>query len=210
MNPTLPRRLFDLCVLPIHDGVAEGGNVMLSLGALNRILPSDRRDARAALILVGGPSKHHGWSQTGILEQVRAITASAPQRSWVVAGSPRTPTETVHALRGFARVQTLAFEETDADWLPGRLADAGTVWVTEDSVSMAYEAASSGAAVGLLDVPTRHQGRVHAAVKALREAGYATTMSDWRGGMELRAPDPPLQEAARCAEALLARWPELA
>ncbi len=210
MNPSLPRVLFDLCIVPAHDGVAEGGNVLLSLGALNRIRPpAAPRDPSAALVLLGGPSRHHGWDPDAIEAQLRALAGAAPGRRWTVAGSPRTPAATLQRIASLADVQVVPFATTTPRWLPAQLARAGVVWVSEDSVSMAYEAVSSGAPTGLLEVPTRRRGRVHAAARALLDAGLATAMADWRAGREPSAPPAPLQEARRCARALLAHWPEL-
>ncbi len=210
MNPSLPRRLFDLCLVPAHDGVSEGANVLVSLGALNRIRPSERHDPTSALLLLGGPSKHYRWAEQGIVEQVRDVVARDHAHRWVIAGSPRTPASTLQALEGAVRARVVPFAETSAGWLPERLARASVVWVTRDSVSMAYEAASSGAAVGLLDLPARRRSRVYAAAEALLAAGYATSMSAWSRGTPLAAPSEPLQEADRCARALLDRWPDLA
>ncbi|MDP1926487.1 MAG: ELM1/GtrOC1 family putative glycosyltransferase, partial [Thiobacillus sp.] len=40
MKPSLPRRWFDLCILPQHDGVAADAHTLVTEGALNRICPS--------------------------------------------------------------------------------------------------------------------------------------------------------------------------
>jgi len=210
MNPSLPRRCFDLCIVPAHDGIAGGGNVLLSLGALNRVLPSRDRDPRQGLVLLGGPSRHHGWDDDAIARQLRAIVGAASGLRWVAAGSPRTPGQTLARLRDAGGIEVMPFQACPPGWLAAHLARAGQVWVSEDSVSMAYEAASSGAATGLLEVPARRRGRVHAAIDALLRSGHALRFEAWAGGTPLAAPSVPLQEAARCARALLARWPQLA
>jgi mitochondrial fission protein ELM1 len=209
MRPSLPRRLFDLCIIPAHDDVPEGGNVMLSLGALNRVVPATERDPDLGLILVGGPSRHHGWDSDALARQVGAIAAGGEGR-WLAAGSPRTPPDALARLRTLGAVQTVAVEDCGPGWLAAQLARATRVWVTEDSVSMAYEAASSGAATGVLPVPVRRPGRVQAAVARLLRGGYALSFDDWRAGAPLSPPPEPLQEAERCARALMDRWPDLA
>jgi len=209
MNPSVPRSLFDLCIIPRHDGVPEGGNVLLSLGALNRVQPGPGpRDPAVGLVLVGGPSRHHGWDEAALVEQVRTVLSVHPQIKWQAAGSPRTPVSTLAALRRIARLRVVDFEDTTASWLPGRLAEAAQVWVSEDSVSMAYEAVSSGAPTGILALPAKRPGRVHAALNALVEASLATPMAAWLEGTPLDPP-APLQEADRCARAVLERWPDL-
>lgn len=210
MKPSLPRALFDLCIVPRHDGVAEGGNVLTTLGVLNRVQPAARKDPHQALILLGGPSRHHAWDDALLREQITALTAADGHLDWQAATSPRTPPSTLPALAGIPGLRVVPFAATTAGWLPDRLASAARVWVTEDSVSMAYEAASSGAATGILPVPPRRSpGRVQAAVGTLIRAGHAMSFSDWQAGRE---PDGrgALQEAARCARALLERWPDLA
>ena len=37
MKPSLPRRWFDLCIVPQHDGVAADAHTLVTEGALNRI-----------------------------------------------------------------------------------------------------------------------------------------------------------------------------
>lgn len=210
MSPSLPRRLFDLCIVPEHDAVPASDNVLPSLGALNRIRPCAERDPLEALVLLGGPSRHHDWDDAAMLEQIGALVAAEPLRRWQVASSPRTPASMIRALESRRQISTVRYEDTTAQWLPQQLACAGLVWVSEDSVSMAYEAVSSGAPTGLLEVPARGRSRVQAATRVLLRSGLAIDMSQWRQGARPRAPRQPLQEADRCARALLARWPDLA
>lgn len=210
MNPSIPRWLFDLCIIPRHDGVPEGGNVLLTLGALNRMQPrQDHRDPGVGLVLVGGPSRHHRWDETSLVEQICTVLDAHPKITWQAAGSPRTPASTLAALKRIADLHVVNFENTTASWLPRRLTEAAQVWVSEDSVSMVYEAVSSGAPTGILELPAARPGRVHAAVNALLEGSLATSMAAWREGTPLSAP-APLQEADRCATAVLERWPDLA
>ena len=46
MKPSLPRRCFDLCIVPRHDGLAPDAHTLVTEGALNRIRPA----ARATLL----------------------------------------------------------------------------------------------------------------------------------------------------------------
>jgi mitochondrial fission protein ELM1 len=209
MRPSLPRRCFDLCIVPAHDGLPETGNVLLSLGALNRVVPAADRDHGLGLILVGGPSRHHAWDTDALVRQIEAIIATGDGR-WLAAGSPRTPSATIARLRSLRGVQTFTVDDHGPDWLASQLTRAARVWVTEDSVSMAYEAASSGAAIGILPVPPRRPGRVRVAIALLLRDGYAVRFEDWRAGKPLSSPPEPLQEAERCARALIDRWPDLA
>ena len=210
MQPSLPCAWFDLCAIPLHDAPRPAENVFITHGVLNRVRPGAAKDPRQGLILVGGPSKHHRWSEREVIEQVAQILArSAPALRWRLTTSRRTPASFVPALNRVidsARVDIVPFERTDADWLPAQLAWAGTVWVTADSVSMIYEALTAGAAVGLIEVPAASDDRIAGGVQSLIDTELATSFSQWRAGAELRAPRQPFSEAARVAREILQRW----
>ena len=87
------------------------------------------------------------------------------------------------------------------------MAAAKEVWVTEDSVSMVYEALGSGARVGLLPVPRRdHESRVLRGIDSLVDSGFVTPYSKWRQTQRIEAPPSLLNEADRCAEIVVARF----
>ncbi len=178
MRPTLPLGCFDLCIVPAHDHPRAADNVWVTRGVLNRVRPGVAKDPRQGLILIGGPSQHHAWSTPGMVEQVRAVVAHDAGRRWVLTTSRRTPADFLDALRrqldagidsgiDDGRIELVPGETTAPDWLPAQLAWAGAVWVSADSVSMVYEALTSGAAVGLLEVPARGRARVVRGVEAL-------------------------------------------
>lgn len=209
MRPTLPGAWFDLCVVPAHDRPRATGNVLVTRGVLNRVRPGAAKDPRQGLLLIGGPSQHHAWSTPRLVEQVRAIVAHDDGRRWVLTTSRRTPPEFLDALRPQVdpeHIELVPGETTAPDWLPAQLAWAGTVWASADSVSMIYEALTSGAAVGLLEVPARGRDRIVIGVEALVAEGLLTTYSRWLEGAELRAPKQPFNEAARAAREILARF----
>lgn len=221
MRPTLPTGCFDLCAVPAHDRPRAAANVLVTRGVLNRVRPGVAKDPRQGLILIGGPSQHHAWSTAGMVEQVRAVVAHDAGRRWVLTTSRRTPADFLDALRrqldtgidsgidsgiDDGRIELVPGETTAPDWLPAQLAWAGAVWVSADSVSMIYEALTSGAAVGLLEVPARGRDRVVRGVEALVDEGLLTTYSQWLEGAELRAPKQPFDEAARTAREIVARF----
>jgi mitochondrial fission protein ELM1 len=209
MKPSLPLGLFDLALVPRHD-LAEGARDtprrILTRGALNRVpeeLPA--KEARG-LVLLGGPSKHHGWDGAAMAGMVAGVIAARPDLDWTVADSRRTPGE---FLRDFqapsaARVTKVPHAATGPGWLAGELARAAVVWATEDSVSMVHEAVTAGAATGLLPVPAARGGgggRPARAVAGLVEAGWATRFPD-----QPTLPTGRLHEAARCAELIVQKW----
>lgn len=207
MKPSLPRTWFDLCVIPRHDGVEPAPNVLITDGVLNVIPASPDKDPQQGLILIGGQSAHHAWSDVELIAQLRVVLARDTGSQWRVAGSRRTPASTVRLLRTLAgaQVQFIAYEDTDPAWLPAQLARAATVWVTEDSVSMIYEALTAGAATGLLAVPRRRADRVTRAIDALIKSERVTPFAAWQETHALRVPDT-FNEAARVAAWIERTW----
>ncbi len=218
MNPGWwKRRQFDLCVVPKHDDLMEGPRIITTDGALNAVSARpDDAPMGQGLILIGGPSAHHGWDGARMLAQLRSVLENSPGvSSFQATSSRRTPPETVAALRQLALDSGTRFNFTPADetprgWVPRQLGQCGTCWVTEDSVSMVYEALSAGAAVGLLEVPLagRQPGRVARGVRALVARGMVAAFKDWQAGQALVRHEP-LREAERVAQAILEKWPEL-
>ena len=210
MKPDLPLAWFDLVVAPCHDGVSPRDNLLVTRGALNRVRPSARKRPDHGLMLIGGPDRRHAWDALALEGQLSAIAERHPEVRWTAASSRRTPQGFLRRLAalGIANLETVDVAEVDAEWLPRRLADAATVWVTEDSVSMLYEALTAGAAIGLLALP-RHDGskpRASSRGDPVAE-GLATRFDAWRRGAPLTPPPAPLDEAGRCADWILDRWP---
>jgi mitochondrial fission protein ELM1 len=209
MKPTLPTALFDLCLMPEHDlgGKEAPGHVIATLGALNRVPPPDARSRHGGLILLGGPSSSHGWDGDAIQRAVGSIVSAGGDRPWRVTDSRRSPAGTLHALTAACpALAAYPHAETGRDWLPQMLAEAAETWVTEDSISMVYEALSSGSRVGLLPVPAlKKAGRVAKGISGLVEQGFVTRYADWTPATGLAEPPRVLREADRCAAIVLER-----
>lgn len=193
MKPSLPTAWFDVCICPEHDFIGKHvpPNVITSKGALNRVRPA--AGARSGkFLLIGGPSKTHGYNETSLISRLRRIAADG---GWQVADSRRTPASFLPTLRKeLPSLTVFPHLETHPDWLAGKLSSAEAVWVTEDSVSMIYEALTGGAKVGVLDMPRlRTDARVIRGLEALRATGH----------FDPNAPPRPLAEADRCAAILL-------
>ena len=206
MRPSLPLNWFDLCIAPAHDfpSPPRRENVIVTQGALNRVAPPTKGERGGRVILIGGPSSSHGWDGDTLLDNLAEITASG---AWQLTDSRRTPYGFTDEIK--KRLPTIGLfhhQQTSPDWLPANLAAASEVWVTEDSVSMIYEALSSGARVGLLPVP-RQQGvsRVQRGVEYLIENHFLTTFADWQKTQQVKAPPAVLAEAERCAEVIIRR-----
>ncbi|MEM6552389.1 MAG: ELM1/GtrOC1 family putative glycosyltransferase [Planctomycetota bacterium] len=217
MNPGwLKRRRFDLSVIPEHDGIPASAKVELSVGTLNTVRPATDVSPKRGLLLIGGPSKHHGWSNEGIATQLDAVIRADPSIEWTATTSRRTPEATVELLHGLStdhdkRLGYFPPSVTPPGWVGEQLQRCGVCWVTRDSVSMVYEALTSGAAVGLLDVPTRRgrPGRVVRGIDALVAREWVVGFDAWRNGTGLIRERPRLAEADRIAEVVLQRWPSL-
>lgn len=208
MKPTLPTAWFDLCVIPAHDRPRHRDNILVTRGVLNRVRHSARRDDSAGLILVGGPSAHVVWSGADVAAQIREVLARTPGMRWTLTTSRRTPADFLAQLDADpAALAIEPCEQTGPDWLPERLARAAQVWVTQDSVSMVYEALTSGAAVGLLTVPWRDaRDRLARGVAQLVQDGLVTAFDAWQQGRVLAPPANPFNEAERCAAWIAERW----
>ena len=206
MQPSLPLAWFDLCLIPEHDEPPQRANVIATRGAITTVRPSNRHDPATGLILLGGPSRHYAWDTGAILDQVRELVAAQPQMRFRIGDSPRTPAETREAMDGIDGIGMIPWEQTRPGEIQQAMAEAGQVWVSEDSVSMLYEAISSGAPTGLLTVPRRRDTRISRGVDRLIAEKAVTPFSLWSTNGRL-APPTGLDEASRCADEILRRWP---
>ena len=206
MQPSLPLAWFDLCLIPEHDEPPQRANVIATRGAITTVRPSHRHDPATGLILLGGPSRHYAWDTDAILDQVRELVAAQPQIGFRIGDSPRTPAQTREAMSSIDGIGIIPWEQTRPGEIQQAMAAAGQVWVSEDSVSMLYEAVSSGAPTGLLAVPRRRDTRISRGVDRLIAEQVVTPFAQWSTDRRL---EPPfgLDEASRCAQEILRRWP---
>lgn len=204
MKPSLPRRCFDLCVVPRHDGLAADARTLTTEGALNRVRPATARDPQRGLMLIGGVSKHFAWDDDAIQLQIRSILARTPGVRWTLTTSRRTPAEFLRTLPPAANLAVVAHADSGPDWLPAQLAASGTAWVTPDSASMVVEALSAGADVGVFDLPVNPKSRVGWAISDLADAGRITRFVRWCAHGTLYPNTEPLAEADRSAAWILA------
>jgi mitochondrial fission protein ELM1 len=208
MKPSFPAAWFDLVIAPSHDRLATRHNLLVTRGALNRMRPAPEKNSGEGLLLIGGPDHEHPWVPEALEAQVTAIAHRHRDIQWCVASSRRTPVDFLPHLRALqlANLHTVAVEDVDADWLPQKLATAATVWVTEDSVNMLYEALTAGAATGLLSMPRRHGRAPRYLGGDLLAEGLVTSFDDWQQGRIPAPPAEPLDEAGRCADWILTEW----
>ena len=207
MKPTLPNNLFDCLVIPQHDRPADANNVISTMGVLNTVKGSKGSSLKHGLILIGGPSKHHGWSDEEVLAQLNQVLKAYPEVSWRATTSRRTPATMLASLSKITHdsFDVTPFEQTAKGWVRDRLKESGRVWVSEDSVSMVFESLTSGADVGLLKVPRiRKRSRVYSAVDGLRERKIFLDLDEPNG--VVTEGSTGFAEADRVAEELLKRF----
>lgn len=212
MRPTFPPSLYDLCIIPEHDNPAPAPNVLISRGSLNRVQRVTGQERVQGMILVGGPSRHHRWRDEAVAAQIARVIRDSPPCEWVLATSRRTPA----GFAGQVRRQ-LDHANTTLTLMPWQGEECGLrlaaqlgrsrcAWVTEDSVSMIYEALTAGVATGLLDVPARGSGRVVAGIRRLAAAEQVTGFGDWKVGTPLQPPGEIFDEANRSARWICEQW----
>jgi len=205
MKPSLPLTLFDLCVIPEHDNPPKLPNIIPIQGVLNDVQPSENASPDQGLMLIGGISSHYGWDDGAVSAAVIKIAESTPQISWQLTTSRRTPTTFLAALPQTLpdNLKLIPHTATGPGWLEQTLAESGQVWVTEDSVSMLFEALTAGAGVGLLRLAKARDTRVRRGVLKLIKDSRVTPFEVWRSGEQLPQPKHEFNEAKRVAEHIL-------
>lgn len=149
-NPRVPAHLFDIVAPPRHDGMS-GENVLSTRGALHRITPA-KLEAAATIwrgrlgrptvaVLLGGASRAHRFTPTRA--EALADGLARIDGSIVITPSRRTSMEIV-TLLGRRLPRAWIWDGTGENPYLGMLALAEHIVVTEDSASMASEAASTG------------------------------------------------------------------
>ncbi len=217
MKPSLPVSLFDLCITPQHDytrGNSAPSNVLLTRGAVNSVVPSPDSEKRDTLVLIGGPSRDFGWDEDHLITQLSTLVRYNNGQITLTT-SRRTPGDFVDMLHASCpSIRVVPVDATSQDWVAEHLSTAKDVWVTQDSVSMVYEALTSGAPVGILEMPVNPKragkapGRVSRGLAQLVDESLVTTFTQWLTTRELTACEP-LHEADRAANYILEHFPTL-
>ncbi|MEK6789320.1 MAG: mitochondrial fission ELM1 family protein [Pseudomonadota bacterium] len=202
MSPSLPSACFDLVIAPAHDGLT-GRNVIVTQGVLNAMRPAELKRAGYTLVLIGGVSKHFVWNDAQVLAQLDEVMARHPQVR--ITDSRRTPDALRAELAARWPVTYQPWEKCPPGWLAHELSVAENAWVTEDSVSMIYEALTAGCAVGLvgLEPAGSKAGRLARGIRQLEQEGLVSKLPALANGEVLRVAEPSLNEANRVVGLLL-------
>lgn len=205
MQPSLPRSWFDLAIIPEHDHPTPDPKLLMTVGVLNPLINQGRHETNRHLILIGGPSKRHAWHLDSLLDQLKLLRGILDRRQVIVTTSRRTPESLCREPRFIeltANMQVCPVSETPTGWVFEQMQLADTVWVTEDSVSMIYEALTAGCRVGVIAMPRLKEDRITDSVDQLMRQGQILPIHLAQYGRVLRQP-LPLNEADRAAKWLL-------
>jgi mitochondrial fission protein ELM1 len=215
-DPRVNPREFDVVVPPIHDGL-EGQNIMSIVGACHRVTPEKIADAAATYptaledlpsprfaVLIGGKSKRQNISA----KRARAIADSLTtvQRetggTLMVTLSRRTSEAARLQFRTWLAPHCAIFYEDDGvNPYFAMLGAADHIFVTEDSVNMATEAAATAKPIHILTVDGS-PGKLERFHQSLARRGCARPFN---GRLETWS-YPPLLETDRAAAAVLTSW----
>lgn len=206
MKPSLPMRLFDVCLVPdVYNFRSLPASVVLTRGVLNCSRYSDVQDSSRGLILLGGPCRHTEWDSHAVEQQIRSILRATPGRSWIIATSRRTPAEFTAALPKSDSVQVVKPDDVPPGWLDEQFRQCAHVWVTADSISMLSESVTSGARTGVIELEVKRHNRAVRCVHQILDLGLAVRFRDWQKAGTIPRPQCRESEAQRCAREILHR-----
>ena len=163
MKPNFPVNWFDYAIIPEHDGVDASEHVITTQGALNPIVNEQRHQPNRFLIALGGSSKRHHWNEEKVLNAIQQIVNLHPQAEIILTTSRRTPKEFLAHLneKSFkSQLKIFPVEKTPQGWIFEEMQKAEAVWVTEDSVSMIFEALTAGCQVGIIEIDRLKSDRI--------------------------------------------------
>ncbi|RKG33864.1 nucleoside-diphosphate sugar epimerase [Acinetobacter guerrae] len=199
MKPNLPIHCFDYAIIPEHDGVTASDRVIVTQGALNPIENEHRHQANRILIALGGSSKRHQWNENKVLTAIEQIVQQNPHCQMILTTSRRTPEHFLDHLKKqdyASQLEVFPVEHTPQGWIFEQMQLAETVYVTEDSVSMIFEALTAGCHVGVIAIDRVKSDRITQLIDQLSFAPSA-------GTIRLLQLVAPLDEAKRVASQLL-------
>lgn len=163
MKPNFPFSWFDYAIIPEHDDVQASAQVVTTKGALNPIVNEQRHQSNRILIALGGSSKRHQWNNEKVLDAIKKIVYENTRSEIILTTSRRTPNEFLLSLKSQEYANKLSIfpvEETPQGWIFEEMQKAEAVWVTEDSISMIFEALTAGCRVGVIKIDRIKNDRI--------------------------------------------------
>ena len=202
MKPNFPFTWFNYAIIPEHDGVEASAHVITTKGALNPIVNEHRHQKNRILIALGGSSKRHQWNEEKVLASIDDIVKNHSQAEIILTTSRRTPKVFLEHLNETplaSHLHIFPVEQTPQGWIFEEMQQAEAVWVTEDSVSMIYEALTAGCRVGVIQIDRLKKDRITQSVDSLMQKNL---ISQSAGMMQLAAPTV-FKEAERVASIMV-------
>ena len=170
MKPSLPLMFFDLCIIPKHDGIKNGANVINTQSSLVRFNSNLKKKENIGLILIGGPSKHYFWDSKKVLEEICKISKKFKFRRLLLSTSRRTPFDFLDKLNELkiSNIKVYEYSKIKSDWLDRRINKVKNIWVTNDSYSMITEALASGADIEIIDLKVKQDSKLSKEIKVIK------------------------------------------
>lgn len=205
MRPSFPKAFFDYILVPRHDHPKMHPKVIPTEGALAPTKIA-KKAKNKGLILIGGPDKRTIWNNDAVQYQVASICAAQPEIKWTLTTSRRTPKNFLDHFPTFDNLQVVDWQQTPSDWLINSLADSSYCWVSQDSISMLYEALSAQCAVGVIELKrNKRKDKISRNLDRLTSENYLTLYSQWDQSTPLPISQHKLEEHRRCAKIILGK-----
>lgn len=210
LDPKMSPRHFDLVVAPQHDGLSAE-NIVETLGSVGRVTPALLSTAKQTwtprfahltrpliAVLVGGDTKRKKVTEEEWRTFASDLAALSKTAGLVLTLSRRSGTLGESILRDALPGAMIWDGQGDNPYF-GMLACADAIIVTDDSVNMASEAATTGAPLALYPL-LREGGKIAHFHKALIALHHAV----WFEGKIPTASQGALNETDRAARAVAA------
>ncbi|OTG66985.1 nucleoside-diphosphate sugar epimerase [Acinetobacter sp. ANC 4470] len=202
MKPNFPFTWFNYAVIPEHDDVEASAHVITTKGALNPIVNEQRHQKNRILIALGGASKRHQWNEEKVLASIDEIVKNHPQANIILTTSRRTPQEFLahlHEKLFASHLHIFPVEQTPQGWIFEEMQKAEAVWVTEDSVSMIFEALTAGCKVGVMKIDRLKSDRITQSIDQIIQSNLVSDHTS----IEMLVEPHAFKEAERVATYLL-------
>ena len=170
MKPSIPLIFFDLCIIPKHDGIKNGPNIINIQSSLVKFNSNLKKKENIGLILIGGPSKHYFWDSNIVLEEICKISKKFKFKRLLLSTSRRTPIDFIDQLNelNISDIQVYEYSKLKSDWLDKHINKVKNIWVTNDSYSMITEALASGADVDIIDLKVKQDSKLSKEMKVIK------------------------------------------
>ena len=194
MKPSIPLIFFDLCIIPKHDGIKNGPNIINIQSSLVKFNSNLKKKENTGLILIGGPSKHYFWDSKTVLEEICKISKKFKFRKLLLSTSRRTPFDFLDQLNelNIPDIKVYEYSKIKSDWLDKHINKVKNIWVTNDSYSMVTEALASGADVDIIGLKVKQDSKLSKEMKVIKN--------------NIKRKIPIQNEAKRVANFILKKW----